>query len=83
MPLVEAVKDACNLCLPAFCFPDFIFSWIWQVSLGLECGVGMEDFIDWEVGDRIEAFNVVQKRRTLEEASASVAAALADAGLDF
>ncbi|CAN6454839.1 unnamed protein product [Victoria cruziana] len=54
-----------------------------EVSLGLECGVGMEDFIDWEVGDRIEAFNVVQKRRTLEEASASVAAALADAGLDF
>ncbi|KAF3787441.1 Translation initiation factor IF-2 [Nymphaea thermarum] len=54
-----------------------------EVSSGLECGIGVEDFLDWEVGDRIEAFNVVQKRRTLEEASASVTAALADAGIGF
>ncbi|EXB27055.1 Translation initiation factor IF-2 [Morus notabilis] len=47
-----------------------------EVSTGLECGIGVEDFNDWEEGDTIEAFNTVEKRRTLEEASASMAAAL-------
>lgn len=47
----------------------------------MECGIGVEDFNDWEVGDIIEAFNTVKKKRTLEEASASVTAALADAGI--
>lgn len=47
-----------------------------QVNTGLECGIGVEDFDDWEEGDTIEAFNKVQKRRTLEEASASIAEAL-------
>lgn len=46
------------------------------MSTGLECGIGVEDFNDWEEGDTIEAFNTVEKRRTLEEASASMAAAL-------
>lgn len=50
--------------------------WLRQVNAGLECGIGVEDFDDWEEGDRIEAFNTVEKRRTLEEASASIAAAL-------
>ncbi|XP_042025514.1 translation initiation factor IF-2, chloroplastic-like [Salvia splendens] len=49
-----------------------------EVNAGLECGVGTEDFKDWEVGDTVEAFNTVQKRRTLEEASASMSAALED-----
>ena len=48
------------------------------MNAGLECGVGTEDFKDWEVGDTVEAFNTVQKRRTLEEASASMSAALED-----
>ncbi|XP_042520191.1 translation initiation factor IF-2, chloroplastic [Macadamia integrifolia] len=52
-----------------------------EVNAGLECGIGVEDFDDWEVGDLIEAFNAVQKKRTLEEASASVTAALAGAGV--
>ncbi|OAY69222.1 Translation initiation factor IF-2, chloroplastic [Ananas comosus] len=52
-----------------------------EVGAGLECGIGVEDFNEWEVGDIIEAFNTVKKQRTLEEASASVTAALADAGI--
>lgn len=43
----------------------------------------MEDYNDWEVGDVIEAFDTVQKNRTLEEASASMAAALEKAGIDL
>lgn len=43
----------------------------------------MEDYNDWEVGDVIEAFDTVQKKRTLEEASASMAAALEEAGIDL
>ncbi|XP_042457589.1 translation initiation factor IF-2, chloroplastic-like [Zingiber officinale] len=52
-----------------------------EVGAGLECGIGVDDFDDWEAGDIIEAFNTVKKQRTLEEASASVTAALARAGV--
>lgn len=52
-----------------------------QVNAGLECGIGMEDYDNWEEGDIIEAFNSVQKKRTLEEASASMAAALEEVGI--
>lgn len=52
-----------------------------EVSTGLECGIGLEDYDDFEVGDTLEAFNTVQKKRTLEEASAQVAAALEGAGV--
>lgn len=51
-----------------------------EVSAGLECGIGVEDFDDFEVGDILETFNSVQKRRTLEEASASMAAAFEEVG---
>ncbi|KAL0362596.1 UNVERIFIED_CONTAM: Translation initiation factor IF-2, chloroplastic [Sesamum calycinum] len=47
-----------------------------MVNAGLECGIGIEEFGDWEEGDIIEAFNTVQKKRTLEEASASMSAAI-------
>ncbi|KAE9585080.1 putative protein-synthesizing GTPase [Lupinus albus] len=47
-----------------------------EVNAGLECGIGLEDYDDWEEGDRVEAFNKVQKKRTLEEASTSMAAAV-------
>jgi hypothetical protein len=60
---------------------NFIFSW--QVNAGLECGIGAEDYDDWEEGDTIEAFNTVEKKRTLEEASASMAAALEEAGINL
>ncbi|CAH8381307.1 unnamed protein product [Eruca vesicaria subsp. sativa] len=52
-----------------------------EVSAGLECGIGMDDYDDWIEGDTIEAFNAVQKRRTLEEASASMSAAIEEAGV--
>ncbi|XP_019455664.1 PREDICTED: translation initiation factor IF-2, chloroplastic-like isoform X2 [Lupinus angustifolius] len=51
-----------------------------EVNAGLECGLGLEDYNDWEEGDRVEAFNKVQKKRTLEEASASMAAAVEGVG---
>ncbi|XP_038972616.1 translation initiation factor IF-2, chloroplastic-like isoform X2 [Phoenix dactylifera] len=54
-----------------------------QVGTGLECGIGVNGFDDWEVGDVIEAFNTVKKQRTLEEASASVTAALVGAGVEL
>lgn len=52
-----------------------------QVNSGPECGIGMEDYDDWEVGDKIEVFSKVQKRRTLEEASASMTTALEGVGI--
>ncbi|URD76209.1 hypothetical protein MUK42_10333 [Musa troglodytarum] len=54
-----------------------------EVGAGLECGIGINDFDDWEAGDVIEAFNTVKKQRTLEEASATVTAALAGAGIEL
>ncbi|CAL9114670.1 unnamed protein product [Musa textilis] len=54
-----------------------------EVGAGLECGIGVNDFDDWEAGDVIEAFNTVKKQRTLEEASATVTAALAGAGIEL
>ncbi|KAL6506891.1 Translation initiation factor IF-2, chloroplastic [Orobanche hederae] len=52
-----------------------------EVNAGLECGIGIESFNDWETGDSIETFNTMQKKRTLEEASASISAALEEQGL--
>ncbi|KAG2257012.1 hypothetical protein Bca52824_076306 [Brassica carinata] len=54
-----------------------------EVSAGLECGIGMDDYDDWIEGDTIEAFNAVQKRRTLEEALASMSAAIEEAGVEL
>lgn len=65
-------------------FVTFSSLHIWlavQVGAGLECGIGVNDFMDWEVGDVVEAFNASKKQRTLEEASETVTAALAKAGL--
>ncbi len=36
-----------------------------EVNAGFECGIGIDKFNDWSVGDRIEAFKMVTKRRTL------------------
>lgn len=52
-----------------------------QVSAGLECGISIDDYTNWETGDIIETFNSIKKQRTLEEASATVADVLAKAGL--
>ncbi|CAI7810983.1 unnamed protein product, partial [Closterium sp. NIES-54] len=49
-----------------------------QVVAGLECGVGLEGFDEWQQGDSIEAFEVVQKARSLEDASKEVTKAVAE-----
>ncbi|PRQ30663.1 putative protein-synthesizing GTPase [Rosa chinensis] len=54
-----------------------------EVNAGLECGIGVEDYDDFEEGDILEAFNTVQKKRTLEEASASMAAAVEGTGVEY
>lgn len=39
-----------------------------EVNSGFECGIGIDKFNDWIVGDIIEAFKMVTKRRTLTPA---------------
>lgn len=41
-----------------------------EVASGVECGVGVEGFRDWEEGDVIEAYEIVEKKLKLEEAHA-------------
>ncbi|MEM8614297.1 MAG: translation initiation factor IF-2 [Cyanobacteria bacterium P01_H01_bin.105] len=36
-----------------------------EVASGFECGIGVDKFNSWQEGDRIEAFKMVTKRRTL------------------
>jgi translation initiation factor IF-2 len=36
-----------------------------EVNAGYECGIGLDSFSQWEVGDIIEAYRMVSKRRTL------------------
>lgn len=36
-----------------------------EVNSGYECGVGVDNFSGWTEGDRIEAYQMVTKRRTL------------------
>ncbi|MGQ0701612.1 MAG: translation initiation factor IF-2 [Gemmatimonadales bacterium] len=40
-----------------------------EVKEGLECGIGIENFNDLKVGDRIEAFRIEEVKRTLQPAS--------------
>ncbi|KAK8308077.1 hypothetical protein V6Z11_D02G031300 [Gossypium hirsutum] len=54
-----------------------------EVNAGLECGMEVEDYDQWQEGDILEAFNTVQKKRTLEEASTSMAAALEGVGVEL
>lgn len=42
-----------------------------EVVAGLECGVGIDEFSDWQEGDRIEAYLLTEKRATLEESHAT------------
>lgn len=48
--------------------------------MGLECGIRTED-CDWDERDDRGAFNTAHKRWTLEEACASMAAALEEVGI--
>jgi translation initiation factor IF-2 len=38
-----------------------------EVASGYECGIGLDDFNDWQLGDIIEAYRMVTKRRTLSQ----------------
>ena len=42
-----------------------------EVLAGVECGIATEGFRDWEAGDRIEAYEVVERRLKLEDAKAA------------
>eukprot|EP00898_Chlorokybus_atmophyticus_P002165 jgi/Chlat1/294/Chrsp1S03172 len=46
-----------------------------EVSAGLECGISSDNFSEWKEGDVVEAYLMISKRRTLEEASSSPAPA--------
>jgi translation initiation factor IF-2 len=37
------------------------------VEVGHECGIDVEGFKDWEVGDYIECYRIVSRQRTIEE----------------
>ena len=41
-----------------------------EVREGLECGIGIENFNDVKVGDRIEAFRTEEIKRTLAASAA-------------
>ncbi len=43
-----------------------------EVREGLECGIGVENFNDIKVGDRIEAFRIEEVKRTLQPAAGAV-----------
>lgn len=42
-----------------------------EVAAGTECGVALEAFREWAEGDRIEAFQLVSKKLSLEESQAT------------
>jgi translation initiation factor IF-2 len=50
-----------------------------EVEAGAECGVVCEGFRDWEAGDKLDAYEVVEKRLRLEEAHAATATMAAPA----
>lgn len=66
------------------CFLLFVLSCIaLQVVAGLECGAGIDGFNEWQEGDVIEAFEVVERERTLEDASSEVSAAVEKTATDL
>jgi len=42
-----------------------------EVGSGLECGIGVENFNDVKVGDKIEAFRTEEVKRTLDDSAAA------------
>ena len=44
-----------------------------EVREGLECGIGVENYNDLKVGDRIEAFKMEEIKRTLAPAGSASA----------
>jgi translation initiation factor IF-2 len=41
-----------------------------EVREGLECGIGIENFTDLTVGDRIESYRMEEVKRTLSASAA-------------
>jgi translation initiation factor IF-2 len=44
-----------------------------EMEEGNECGIDLEGFHDWKIGDRIEAYDLVERSMTLEDAAQDVA----------
>ncbi len=38
-----------------------------EVTTGFECGIQCNGFFDWKVGDRIEIYKTVTKKRSLKK----------------
>jgi len=38
-----------------------------EVSSGFECGIQCNGFSDWQIGDRIEIYKTVPKKRNLKK----------------
>lgn len=38
-----------------------------EVNAGYECGIGVDNFNSWQIGDIIEAYRMISKRRTLSK----------------
>ena len=38
-----------------------------EVSTGFECGIQCSGFSGWQVGDRIEVYKIVPKKKTLKK----------------
>ena len=38
-----------------------------EVTSGFECGIRCDGFSDWQVGDRIEIYKTVTKKRNLKK----------------
>ena len=38
-----------------------------EVAAGFECGIKCDGFSDWQVGDRIEIYKTVTKKRSLKK----------------
>jgi translation initiation factor IF-2 len=45
-----------------------------EVREGLECGIGVENFNDVKVGDRIESYRMEEIKRTLQPSASTGAA---------
>jgi translation initiation factor IF-2 len=44
-----------------------------EMEEGNECGIDVEGFHDWQIGDRIEAYELAERSMTLEDAAQDTA----------
>ncbi len=67
---VRLVRDGTAVYTGAICSLKRFKDDAREVKEGLECGIGIENFNDVKVGDRIEAFRIEEVRRTLAASAA-------------